>query len=228
MTRRSSPWATLLDTPGMSTDSDEFKALLTGKSMPIYQPSHFPSLVAGAISPVAGVRPTFITIDDHEEDTMNNEMAAPSALLDAELADLAQELTEHFEKTQVQSKTFMQVTACALVGPDTLTVSTSKGYRKRTHVGGEEFRPRRAYVGKRGKLLIEFAPLQADDYEHMEMSAQDALAKLSGFDLLSNFGDDASLADRLRGISRKASVVREQESNESRFDDYKDLGFGTF
>lgn len=55
------------------------------------------------------------------------------------------------------------------------------GYSKHGHIGGEEFVPVRAYVGKKGHLIIHYRPVQTEPYAWMEMSLSDSLTDLTGF-----------------------------------------------
>lgn len=114
-----------------------------------------------------------------------------------------------------------------LRGPETLTVETAKGYSKTPHIGGEDFRPSSAYVGKRKTIIVKFAPVDAQAYQFMEMEAKQAMGKLSGFDTYCNDPDHRiDLASRLRAINTLASNEREREAVKDKFTLYDN--FGTF
>lgn len=208
-----SAFTTLLNTPGMSTDSDEYKAMVRKPALSSMSPRTTPA-------PIRGFQPN-ITITDELEDTYPMDITDKEAL-DAKLADLAVSLTDHFGTLASGNN------LCTLVGVEQLTVERSgKGFSKVAHIGGEEFVPFEAYAGKRGKIIVRFTPREAAAYETMEMSADEALGKLQGFSTLTNMegGDYQSHAKRL---NRDASTIRERESVKDKFTEYEAIGFGTF
>lgn len=142
--------------------------------------------------------------------------------LEAGLADLAADLDSHFKAFDGQSS----LDVCSLVGPETLTVHVAgRGYRKEAHVGGEDFIPFEAYMGKKGKILVKFKPKQAAGYEHMEMTTDDALKSLSAFEALTMM-EHGSFTERHAQLSKERSKLREQERNRNKFEDY--ASFGSF
>jgi hypothetical protein len=122
-----------------------------------------------------------------------------------------------------QSRRFM------LAEPLTLTVKKKDGsYSKRPHVGGEEFKVARCYVGKRAGLIYVFKPVDVADYVEMEMPESQAKTSLGGFAaFIGKVG--GSEFDRLkRDVMQKASLDAEREKMADRHDVYADLGFGSW
>jgi hypothetical protein len=203
-----SPFEVFLNTPGMTTNDPEYQALVAAaprRPAPSrkVQTSHGPQWKS---NPMDEPQP-----DDDIDDAM---------LLEAELTDLAQELTTYFAAQPDQA-----ITTCTLAGPEVLTCCRVNGtYHKVSHVGGEDFKPVEAYIGKRKRMLIKFQPLQAAEYAHMEMFVDDALAHMHGFDQLTWFEDGSTLSDKLHALARKASEIKEKERNRSKFDDYDNFG----
>jgi hypothetical protein len=122
-----------------------------------------------------------------------------------------------------QSRRFM------LAEPLALTVKKKDGsYSKRPHVGGEEFKVVRCYVGKRAGLIYVFKPVDVADYVEMEMSESQAKTSLNDFAaFIGKVG--GSEFDRLkRDVMQKASLDAEREKMADRHDVYADLGFGSW
>lgn len=69
-----------------------------------------------------------------------------------------------------------------VIEPVALTVKDRHGmYSTRSSIGGEQFTPSGAYVGKRGSMIFVFKPLLLCDYAVMEMEESKALRLLQGF-----------------------------------------------
>lgn len=146
--------------------------------------------------------------------------------LEAGLADLAADLTAHFLSAGANAD---GINTCSLTGPESLTVTTEgRGYSKLPHLGGEEFIPDTAYLGKRGKVIVCFKPRDAAAYSTMEMPIEEALVKLDGFSIIANDLEGPPLMERLKGLKREESKLREQEKMKDKFVEYADIGFGSF
>lgn len=161
------------------------------------------------------------------------EEIAAKNLLEAGLADLAVDMTTRFQSA---GEDFLMTVS--LHGPETLTVEKAgTGYSKVAHIGGEDFTPFEAYVGKRRQIIVKFRPNNVASYSHMEMSAAEAIQHLSGFEeiinqqLLDGDGNERLRVDynvRNAAIHKEASELREREKNADKFETYADIGFGSF
>lgn len=140
--------------------------------------------------------------------------------IDAMQEEIAKTATSYFAANH---ETFM------LGEPLQLTVLRRDGrYSKRSHIGGEDFKPIRAYIGKRGKLIYVFRPVMVSDYEHMEMEDSEACEKLTGFkDYIKHAA--GSEFERLNNETKRAAADRaEREKLAGREEQYAHLGFGSF
>jgi hypothetical protein len=154
----------------------------------------------------AGQAPQEVELDDETD-------------LEAALADLAADLTSHYMSFNPED-----LNSCTLLGPEQLTVEVEgRGYRKMAHMGGEDFTPLSAYVGKKRKIIVVFKPVHADAYSTMEMTADEAVTNLSGFEALSvtNEGDYRT---RMRLIASKATKLKEREAVKDKSSDYDNFG----
>lgn len=99
---------------------------------------------------------------------------SPEAVL--ALENLANQMSQRLAATSGQDR---RVT---LAGPGNMTVTGPSGYRKRNHLGGEEFTmidvrvgsPRNGYP-----LIFAMKPTSVADYSHMEMSQTECEANLN-------------------------------------------------
>lgn len=158
-----------------------------------------------------------LDFDDLDFDDLN---LSDEDLLQAERMDLVNEINAFI-------LTLPDDTRMELMSPDTLTVKRMNGvYAKIAHVGGEGFKPLRSYVGKRGKLVMCFAPLEAAEYVEMEMYVNDCYVHLTDFGSVMQFPDGLSLETKLFKLGKKESQLREAARNKGKFDDYD--SFGTF
>lgn len=154
-----------------------------------------------------------------DEITRTAEGDPEAQALQEELNLLAEKVTQVLQDT---SETFM------LAAPETLTVKRTNGaYSKQAHIGSEDFAPKSAYVGKRGKLIFVFAPVMVAEYVEMEMDENQAREKLMGFKdfLKEHLGDVQALIAEARA---NAATREERKSMESRSEAYKDIGFGSW
>jgi hypothetical protein len=120
-------------------------------------------------------------------------------------------------------------TSFMLAEPATLTVKTKNGnYSKRPHIGGEDFRATGCYLGKRGALIFVFKPIFVSDYDLMEMSEQDTVKKLAGFQEYIKQACAGGYDAVVKESKKAAAVEHEREKNANKFEEYADLGFGTW
>lgn len=146
---------------------------------------------------------------------------APKVLTDEEkaLEQLAEEITQAFSGC---SETFM------LAAPMALTVKKMNGtFSKQAHVGSEDFRPVRAYLGKKGKFIYVFKPVMISEYAEMEMDETQAIANLIGMRewMGTKVGNTAKRRDELRAALLKTVEAKKLED---RYETYRDLGFGSW
>lgn len=91
------------------------------------------------------------------------------------LEKLAQQITRQWSGPDHCNNTYI------LAGPCNLPVKLRNGsYQTKGFIGGEQFLPRSAYVGKKGHLVLVFSPVPANTYAYMELPAKDA-EKIEGF-----------------------------------------------
>jgi hypothetical protein len=194
----------LMKTPGASTESKEFMAELSlAEAERLINP------------PITNPEDTQMTdaTDATEPDEIDDEL-----ILEADLADLALDLTTYWSKLTLPPEVI-------LAGPESLTVFHRGGFQKRPHIGGEEFIPFEAYIGKKGRVIVKFRSREAVDYDHMEMFADDALAHLHNFRNVVTTESGSYMA-RIANLNRKRSDLRAMEKAKDKFDEYDD--FGTF
>ncbi|MDY7537539.1 hypothetical protein QN372_00090 [Undibacterium sp. RTI2.1] len=148
----SSALEALLNTPGMSTDSSKYKALLGG------------SRVASMLAPekLRGVTADLAIVDDLLNYKGKN----------VDLEQISNELSENLNFTKTPN--------VSLRAPTNLTVVCPKGFSKQSHIGGEEFTITDARVGKKGKIILSLRPKDATNYSHAEVLLDDAKQQLNG------------------------------------------------
>lgn len=121
-------------------------------------------------------------VDFHEltEQVMSEEKLSPEQVA---LNGVADAMTEYYT-----GEFSLDPTAFAMNTPKSLTVWKNAveadgrtGYSKHAHIGGEEFIPTKAHVGKKGHIIVTFKPVQAEPYAWMEMPLTDCLNELAGF-----------------------------------------------
>jgi hypothetical protein len=123
---------------------------------------------------------------------------------------------------EITGQTFM------LTGPETLTVKIEEsGYKKRPHIGGEEFTVEDVYLGKKGDLIFVFEPISPEGYDVMEMKEADARRSLSGFNGLVDVMLRGAMTE-LRQDRQESARTEELKRNENLFDVYAEQGFGSF
>ncbi|UUZ75422.1 hypothetical protein LP414_27285 [Polaromonas sp. P1(28)-13] len=204
----------------MSTDDDAYKALIrSAKASPkpwlgVQEPPR--------AKPTVGTDLSSIQITNTSLEALHQMDITDQVALDAGLADLATDMTTHFSKLDDG------INFCTLNGVALLTVERpGKGFSKVSHIGGEDFIPQSAYVGKRGKIIVRFKPKEAAAYEVMEMAADEAMTQMAGFSLLTEM-PDGDYVTHIRLLNKEASNIREKESVKDKFVEYEAIGFGTF
>ena len=118
-----------------------------------------------------------------------------------------------------------------LITPCNLAVKTKDGKSsKRSHIGGEYFQPARASVGKRGAIIYEMKPLQACDYDWIEVASAEAklVFGASFVEFMSNNNFDLLLLQLVKDAKEEASIVKEMKGNEEKKDSYAKLGWGNW
>jgi hypothetical protein len=154
----------------------------------------------------------------------DNGLAAELAALDDDdtLKTLAGNVTSMF--SQVKNPT-----AFMLGSPASLTVKMKdESYSKRPHIGGEYFIPIAAYAGKKGSLIYVFKCSEVTNYSFMEMSESQAHTMLQGFEPYMKDAFSHGLTQQIRDAKVKAAKEAELADNAKKFEQYADLGFGTF
>jgi hypothetical protein len=95
-------------------------------------------------------------------------------------------------------------------------------------VHGEEFIAMGCYLGKRGKLIYTFKPVDVSNYVQMEMEEARAKKALSGFSDFLKSVVNYDL-DRLKKAAQdKASIEAEREKLSEREEQYANMGFGSW
>lgn len=150
------------------------------------------------------------------EDEVWKRLADRKRLADIELKILNQHASRAKE-------TFM------LSAPKLLTVKRKDGsYGKENHVGSEDFSLIRIYKDKTSKKTIAvFKPVMIAGYAEVEMPVSEAVVNLLGF---SRFLDDVAknAAREAEKLEKIKTQEQEKKATQSRFDTYKDLGFGSW
>lgn len=121
------------------------------------------------------------------------------------------------EELAKSEQTFMLVDSMSLtVVPKEHEGGVTHKYAKQAHVGGEDFKPVRAYVGKRDGVIIVFEPVMASDYTEMEMPLEIGKQKLSGLEgEVRRIGFEAKLVElaKERIAKREALAAQERSTN---------------
>jgi hypothetical protein len=152
----------------------------------------------------------------------NTDPLSPEAL--AAIEGVIQKLNEYFA---AGLDTSLDIPLATLLGPGALTVNTSKGYRKRNHIGGESFIYSSARLGARtrgARIIIELKPDFASEYTMLEMTDDEAINQLDTFRQVAReaIGDDfVAEMKRIRTID---AVARDTVAAIAKMDDYKDFG----
>lgn len=116
-----------------------------------------------------------------------------------------------------------------LMEPMVLTVYNGRGFSKVPSVGGEEFKAVGCYVGKTGKLIYKFKPVDAASYQHMELP-EHAANRSFGREFAKFINDVAGhdFKKRKADAAREAALKAEQEKLKDRQEKYADIGFGSW
>lgn len=140
------------------------------------------------------------------------------AKLATELDDVADHITKHFLESP---------TKLMLNQPTKLTVKRATGqFSQKPHIGGEEFVPTRAYVGKRGQLIFTMRPADAADYVEAEFSEKQANELFDDFVAYMRLAPD--LRDMVAEAKKAAADAAEREKLAGKAEQYAELGFGSW
>jgi hypothetical protein len=141
---------------------------------------------------------------------MEDYMEAPAGTdMDAQLADLVAQYGDAFAQSPQ---------AFSLTAPMKLITKKGKEYRNTAFIGGEDFRPSSAYIGKKGQTLIMLRPTDPSDFEYLEVPEKQC-AKVfgAGFttylretlkDVLEQKEELAAQASRQNEIARNAGAMK--------------------
>ena len=211
--KAASEWARLMATPGAKTsDPVGFSAREVGKAFidpdSPYNKSLMKEIGLVDMPKVSSEKVTTVLLDEVESELQ----------LEEEFGEVLKAVNKKFKASK---ETFM------LTAPMVLTVKRPKGYSKANHIGSEDFKPLRAYMGKKGKIIIVFRPVMTADYEEMEMEEAQAKQHLMGFD---EYFKEAmwDVREELDAFHKKSADEQEKAALSDRFETYKDLGFGSW
>lgn len=208
MATNSSLWGDLF-IPGFNTEDlnkfssrDAYIEHLTGSK---------PGRKPGVFEPVEMVKPRTETGEYFLEPTKET-------LMDETLnINVVDELKKRIAASSTSERMF------TLKAPSSLTVKDGGGFKKRPHIGGEEFLLSDVYEGKKEAVFV-FKPVAVEKYETMEMTETQANARLNGFTkayakLLSGGLDEAR-----KEHAKKQADEKERTKLADRFDRYEDFG----
>lgn len=134
------------------------------------------------------------------------------------LGEVADKITQFF---------IASPTKLMLNQPSGLTVKRANGqFSKKPHIGGEEFVPIRAYVGKRGLMIYAMRPADAADYIEAEFTEKQANELFDGFAGYMRSAPD--LRDALDDAKKTAADAAEREKLAGKAEQYAELGFGSW
>lgn len=134
------------------------------------------------------------------------------------LDDVADRITKFFAESP---------TRLMLNQPTGLTVKKANGaFSKKGHIGGEEFVPARAYVGKRGRMIYAMRPADAADYVEAEFTEKEANELFDDFVAYMRQAPD--LHEALTDAKKAAADEAEREKLAGKAEQYAELGFGTW
>lgn len=142
----------------------------------------------------------------------------------AELEGVIQKLNEYFA---AGLDTSLDIPLGVLLGPGTLTVNTTKGYRKRNHIGGESFIYTGARIGaltRGARIIIELKPDFAAEYTTLEMTEDEAINQLDTFRQVAREAIGNDFVAEMKRIRTIDAVARDTVAAIAKMDDYKDFG----
>lgn len=154
-------------------------------------------------------------ISKHEKSTQTKEENMDEYEEKEVAFDLVAELNA---RIKAQKYNFMLST------PANLTVKEGGGYKKRSHIGGEEFEFDSVYKGKTGIICV-FKPKAVEKYTHMEMSEKQAMTKLTNFKtIMETQIMTGEIAATVKGAAKRAADDKERQKTASCLDRYSDFG----
>lgn len=169
----------------------------------------------------------FGVVSDAVDASITNRMKEMTKEAESEVKDMekAAELSEVVEliNVRIEKDAAMRALPVSLMLTEScmLTVkSSSRGYSKKAHTGGEEFKPVNCYVGKRGSIIYVFKPLAVADYQFMEMPESQACEALSGFVAWHKGVVDFELGRDVESAKAAAALEAERKNIERRSEVY--------
>jgi hypothetical protein len=157
-----------------------------------------------------GATSTDDVIEDHMADTTE---------IDPTLAEIVAQYGDAFSG---EPKNF------SLTAPAKLITKKGTEYRHTPFIGGEEFTPISAYVGKKGQVLILLKPVDPSDFELLEVPEKQcpnvfgAAFKTYMREVL------ADALDKKEELAAQSAQLAERTRNADKFETYGDLGFGSW
>jgi hypothetical protein len=139
---------------------------------------------------------------------------------DVSLKALASQISERMIE---KPETFMLGEAMSLV-----VKKPDGSYSKRPHIGGEDFRVVRCYIGKREKLIYVFRALEVTDYAEMEMDEAQANRAMAGFGTYIREIGGADFELLKKNAMKKLATEAEKIKNAGKEAQYAELGFGSW
>lgn len=141
----------------------------------------------------------------------------------ADIKQLAESLKSEFARGSIKMETFK------LTAPISASIKLKDGqYRKTSFIGGEEFRIISSYVGKRGDIIVAFAPKSLVNYVQMELTLDEAMRVMPDrFNELVNaqIQKFLELSGELEEIATKNKA---QVNNDSRVKQMEDPRYGAW
>jgi hypothetical protein len=166
---------------------------------------------------ISGTGFDFMIFDELDDIMSKNPAVSKEAK--AALEALADKMTQYFA-------TIDSITN--LTGPATLTVEQpGKGYRKKGHVGGEEFKFSSVRIGSEkagARLIFVLTPEAAAEYKTVELTEDEASTHLLSFRQFADLAAGGDFIEKLREIRRMDTKVRDAEIAVEKMKDYQDFG----
>ena len=161
-----------------------------------------------------------ISVDAHtkEENDMEN----------VEEVDLANDVREDLEIEEIilsinetlQEHSSIEFT---LVGPGQLTVKTSTGFSKASHIGTEVFTIDKVYLGKRKQVIFCLKPKDVAKYVHVEVGQNEFRKNFSGYDA---FVKSAGIEGNLLEVRKLHEKRKDMKTYGEKAKKYDGIGWG--
>jgi hypothetical protein len=164
-----------------------------------------PKPVASPIRQYTHTPLSFTQMEDHLDTPDGTEV-------DGQLAELVGQYADAFNQAPQ---------AFSLTAPMKLITKKGKDYRNTVFIGGEDFRPVSAYVGKKGQTLIMLKPTDPSDFEYLEVPEKqcrkvfgphfDTYLRETLKDVLEKKEEIAAQASRQNELARNAQAMRQYD-----------------